>query len=51
MSKLDKHFNCPKSLKVAMLGLPKEQKTSMYEAHQSYLAYKNKAPKSKDTKE
>ena len=43
MALLDKHFKCPKSLKVATMGQPRSLRHSMYEAHASYLAYKRKS--------
>jgi hypothetical protein len=45
MAKLDKHFKCPKSLKISMIGQTKDLRHTMYEAHQSLIDFKKKTPK------
>ncbi len=42
---LDKHFRCPKWLKVATLGQTREQRLSMFEAYQSYINWKKRSLK------
>jgi hypothetical protein len=39
---LDKHFKCPKSLKIMLIGQSKSQRRGMLEAHASMLALKRR---------
>lgn len=43
MSSLDKHFKCPKWLKIATMNQTRECRISMFEAYQSYTKYKKRS--------
>ena len=48
MVKLDKHFKCPKWLKIATAGQTRSERRSLFEAFQEYLNFKKKAIKTKE---
>lgn len=39
---LDKHFKCPKAIKIMMAGRPPSDWKGMFDAHQHLVAYKRR---------
>jgi hypothetical protein len=46
-AKLDQNFKCPKEFKVMLAGQSPSQRRGMYDALQSYTAFKKKSLKTK----
>jgi hypothetical protein len=50
MSTLDRHFKCPKSLKIQLMGQSRAARHQVYEAYNSFSNWKKRVAVKRDSK-